>query len=118
MTEAQEKFVNALLGEAEGDIKEAARLAGVHPQYGYQLVRVCKDDIIRRAEEVLALHAPKAALNLVNMLNGGSTTPGSKIRIEAAKQILDRAGVVKKDEVKVNIESDHALIIFPAKEKE
>jgi len=119
MTELQEKFLDALLGEARGNVTRAAEIVGCHPAYGFSLVQKFKDKIIQRAEEILALHAPQAAFGMVDALNGKSSGPSSgKIRLEAAKQILDRAGIVKKDELKVDVGNKGAIIIFPAKNDE
>ena len=51
------------------------------------------------------------------MLDEDGTTPHANIRMEAAKQILDRIGVVKKDQLDVNMNLKHGLFILPAKDK-
>jgi hypothetical protein len=37
--------------------------------------------------------------------------------MEAAKQILDRIGVVKKDQIDINMKAMHGIFILPAKEE-
>ena len=51
------------------------------------------------------------------MLDEDGTTPHASIRIEAAKQILDRIGIVKKDQLDINMKALHGIFILPAKDK-
>ena len=54
---------------------------------------------------------------MVEMLDEDGTTPHASIRMEAAKQILDRIGVVKKDQLDVNMNLKHGMFILPAKDE-
>jgi hypothetical protein len=53
---------------------------------------------------------------MVNLLDEDGTTPHASIRMEAAKQILDRIGIVKKDQLDINMNLKHGMFILPAKE--
>ena len=53
---------------------------------------------------------------MVDMLDEDGTTPHANIRMEAAKQILDRIGIVKKDQIDINMKAMHGIFILPAKE--
>jgi hypothetical protein len=65
MTEQQEKFLNALFGEAQGNFREAMSIAGYAPtEYPARLTRQMKNEIIERAEYMLAANAPKAVLSM------------------------------------------------------
>ena len=44
------------------------------------------------------------------------TTPHASIRLEAAKQILDRIGIAKKEKIDINMRAMHGIFILPAKE--
>ena len=44
------------------------------------------------------------------------TTPHASIRLEAAKQILDRIGIAKKEKIDVNLKAMHGLFILPSKD--
>ena len=59
----------------------------------------------------------KAASKMVDMLDEDGTTPHANIRMEAAKQILDRIGIVKKDQLDINMKALHGIFILPAKDK-
>ena len=79
-------------------------------------LRNLKSEIISRAENYLATHSAKAATKMVDMLDEDGTTPHASIRMEAAKQILDRIGIVRKDQIDINMKSLHGIFILPAKD--
>ena len=117
LTDTQEKFLNALFGEAQGNPRRAGELAGYSEHSYPKVLRNLKDEIVKRAENYLAIHSAKAATKMVNMLEEDGTTPHASIRMEAAKQILDRIGVVKKDQLDVNMNLKHGMFILPAKDE-
>jgi hypothetical protein len=53
---------------------------------------------------------------MVDMLDEDGTTPHAAIRLEAAKQILDRIGIAKKEKVDINVRALQGLFILPAKD--
>ena len=116
LTDSQEKFLDALFGEAQGNPKKAGELAGYSDHSYPKVLRNLKQEIVLRAENYLAVHSARAATKMVNMLDEDGTTPHANIRLEAAKQILDRIGVVKKDSLDVNMKVAHGIFILPAKE--
>ena len=115
LTESQEKFLDALFGEAQGNPRIAGELAGYSDHSYPKVLRNLKTEIVSRAENYLAVHSAKAATKMVQMLDEDGTTPHASIRMEAAKQILDRIGVVKKDQLDVNMNLKHGMFILPAK---
>jgi hypothetical protein len=117
LTESQEKFLDALFGEAQGNPRVAGELAGYSDHSYPKVLRNLKTEIVSRAENYLAVHSAKAATKMVQMLDEDGTTPHASIRMEAAKQILDRIGVVKKDQLDVNMNLKHGMFILPAKDK-
>ena len=117
LTDTQEKFLDALFGEAQGNPKRAGELAGYSEHSYPKVLRNLKDEIVKRAENYLAIHSAKAATKMVNMLDEDGTTPHASIRMEAAKQILDRIGIVKKDQLDVNMNLKHGMFILPAKDE-
>jgi hypothetical protein len=117
LTDTQEKFLDALFGEAQGNPRRAGELAGYSEHSYPKVLRNLKDEIVKRAENYLAIHSAKAATKMVNMLDEDGTTPHASIRMEAAKQILDRIGIVKKDQLDVNMNLKHGMFILPAKEE-
>ena len=117
LTATQEKFLDVLFGEAKGNLKKAGELAGYSEHSYPKVVRNLKQEIISRAENYLATHSAKAATKMVDMLDEDGTTPHANIRLEAAKQILDRIGIAKKDQLDINMKALHGIFILPAKDK-
>ena len=117
LTDSQEKFLDALFGEAKGNPKKAGELAGYSDHSYPKVVRSLKSEIVSRAEGYLATHSAKAATKMVDMLEEDGTTPHASIRLEAAKQILDRIGIAKKEKIDINMKAVHGLFILPAKEE-
>ena len=115
LTEKQESFLENLFGQARGNPREAAKLAG-YDENGYQkVVKSLKQEIIERAEGVLATHSPKAVMGMVNVLDDDGSVPGANTRLEAAKQILDRVGISKTERIDVNAKVQHGIFILPPK---
>ena len=117
LTDIQEKFLDALFGTARGDPKKAGELAGYSDHSYPKVLRNLKQEIVSRAENYLAVHSAKAATKMVDMLDEDGTTPHANIRLEAAKQILDRIGIAKKEKIDINMKAVHGLFILPAKDK-
>ena len=116
LTSQQKIFINALFGEAEGNPKKAGEIAEYATSSYPKVVKALKDEIIERAEYSLALHSAKAVKGLVDALDEDGKTPGVNIRMEAAKQILDRIGLVKKDKMDITAQVAHGIFILPAKD--
>ena len=116
LTTQQKTFISVLFGEAQGNPKKAGELAGYAPSSYPKVIKALKDEIIERAEYSLALHSAKAVKGLVDALDEDGKTPGVNIRMEAAKQILDRVGLVKKEKIDINAQVAHGIFILPAKE--
>lgn len=116
LTDTQEKFLDALFGEAKGDPKLAAEIAGYAPHSYPKVVRNLKKEIIELAENHLSTYSAKAAAKMVDLLEEDGTTPHANIRLAAASQILDRVGIVKKDQLDINMKALHGIFILPAKD--
>ncbi len=117
LTNIQEKFLDVLFGEAKGDPKKAGELAGYSEHSYPKVLRNLKNEIVLRAESYLATHSAKAATRMVGMLDEDGTTPHANIRMEAAKQILDRIGIAKKEKLDINLKAVHGLFILPSKDE-
>ena len=63
----QKDFLDALFGEANGDPKIAGEIAG-YSHYTVPL-KALKEEIIDRAEQVLAAFAPKASMQVINTIH-------------------------------------------------
>ena len=109
-------LVAALFGDAHGSPKKAGEIAGYAPSSYPKVIKALKEEILERAEYSLALHSAKAVKGLIDALDEDGKTPGVNIRMEAAKQILDRVGLVKKDKIEMTGQVAHGIFILPAKD--
>lgn len=113
LTEKQEAFLEALMGEARGNIREAMRLAGYSDSTRTtEVVGPLKEQIIERASMMLAMNAPKAAFGMVGVLDD-PTALGARNQINAAKEVLDRTGLIKKEQVEVKATGGGMFILPP-----
>ena len=101
LTDMQEKFLDVLFGEAQGNPREAARLAGYSEHSYPKVIRNLKKEITELSENHLSTHSAKAATKMVDMREEDGTTPHASIRLEAAKQILDRIRIAKKEKIDI-----------------
>lgn len=93
LTEQQEKFLEALFGEAQGDYTLALKLAGYSPNIRKRDVIRSLGDIIREMTlQEFLLKGPKAAAKIDHVLDN-PTTPNAKNILDAAKEILNRSNV-------------------------
>ena len=116
LTEMQEKFLDVLFGEAQGNPREAARIAGYSEHSYPKVIRNLKKEITELAETHLSTHSAKAATRLTNPLDEDGTTPQASIRLAAANSVLDRVGITKKDQLDINMKSLHGIFILPPKD--
>jgi hypothetical protein len=116
LTEKQEKFLEVLFEEAGGDVVRAKILAGYSENVSTtEIIKGIKEEIMERTQLYMARNAPRAAMSLV----GGMVDPtelGLREKLGAAKDLLDRVGLVKTE--KVQVEATNGLMILPPKEED
>ena len=114
LSEQHKKFLDVLFNEAKGNAAKAKVMAGFSEHYKTsQLTNYLKEEIIEATQLYIAMNAPRAALAMVDGILD-PTELGIKEKMNAAKDLLDRAGLVKTD--KVQVESTNGVMILPAKE--
>lgn len=112
LTDKQQLLLSKL-EEANYDPIEAAKLAGYsHPTVAAKALR---QELLEIAEDLIANSTMKAAGTLVDILDTERPIPNIKERISVAKDLLDRAGLVKKDVVDVNHKVTGGVFILPEK---
>ena len=98
LTEQQEKFLEALFGEAKGNYTEALKLAGYSPNVRKRDVIRSLGDIIREMTlQELLIKGPKAQARIEEVLDN-PTTPNAKNILDAAKEILNRSNISEPSE--------------------
>jgi hypothetical protein len=114
LTEKQQAFLHHLANGADGDLRTAMTLAGYSPNANiHDVVKALNDEIIEITKNYVAANGLKAVNKLVGVLDSPNQLGASNL-INAAKEVLDRAGISKKQEQDVNIRLD-GVIILPAK---
>ena len=116
LTDMQEKFLDVLFGEAQGNPREAARIAGYSEHSYPKVIRNLRKEITELAENHLSTHSAIAATRLTTLLDEDGTTPHASIRLAAANSVLDRVGIVKKDQLDINMKALHGIFILPPKD--
>tara|TARA_R110000751_G_scaffold7224_3_gene29869 strand:- start:7 stop:363 length:357 start_codon:yes stop_codon:yes gene_type:complete len=111
MTAQQERFLDALFGEALGDYRRALDMAGYTKNTKqHHIIKSLKDEIIERAEYMLAVNAPKAVLGITGILDEPSAL-GNREKLAASKEILDRVGLVRTEKVQHTVTASSVIIL-------
>ena len=115
LTENQQKFLEVLFDEAQGDVVQAKYLAGYSANTPTRLiVEALKDEITEATRTYFSRLAPKAAVSMKQVLDD-PTELGVRDKMAAAKDLLDRAGLGKVDKVDIS-SSDGGIFYLPPKE--
>tara|TARA_R100000734_G_C3306321_1_gene96818 strand:- start:172 stop:549 length:378 start_codon:yes stop_codon:yes gene_type:complete len=113
LTEKQRKFLDVLFDEANGDVTQAKLLAGYAPTSSTSdIVRGIKEEVLEATQMFMARNAPKAAVAMVSGIND-PTELGIRDKMTAAKELLDRTGLVKTE--KMQVESTGGVMLMPMK---
>ena len=113
LTDKQSAFLEALLGEARGNIRAAMNIAGYSKTTATtEVVGPLREEITERAGMMLAINAPKAAFGIIDVLDDPSAL-GARNAISAAREVLDRSGLVKKELVEVSGNAGGIFILPP-----
>lgn len=112
LTHKDNKFLEVLFDECKGNIKEAMKLAGLTGPSSAVSKRL-GSKIKELTSEYLVANTAKAAIGLVGVIEEPNR-PGNKDILSAAGMVLDRGGVVKKEEVVV--QEQNFMFILPSKD--
>ena len=114
LTTKQQLFLDALTSEeAMGDLRTAMRIAGYSDNTKIaHTAKELRKEIREATETLLAMYAPRAAYALTSILDNPDTFNARHI-ISAAKEVLDRTGLVKKERVEVTGNTGGIFILPP-----
>tara|TARA_R110000796_G_scaffold216322_1_gene332384 strand:- start:304 stop:717 length:414 start_codon:yes stop_codon:yes gene_type:complete len=113
LTERQQKFLDALFAEANGSIKDAKVIAGYSPSSNNnEIIKSMKDEILDATQLYMASNAPKAAVAMVTGIDD-PTQLGIRDKMSAAKELLDRTGLIKTE--KIQVEASGGVMLMPTK---
>ena len=115
LTDMQSLFLELLMTpECKGNIRLAMKEAGYADTTSISsVVGPLQKEINEKASMMLAMNAPKAAYSMSEVLDNPEAM-GARNSIAAAAQILDRTGLIKKEQVEVN-NTGGAMFILPPK---
>ncbi len=118
LTNKQEKFLDELLSNG-GHVKNAVAAAGYKEQSRSWLTRSLRDEIIERTRSMLATNSVKAANRIIEGLDADGTVPLNQMdmRLKTAESVLDRVGLGKKQQVEVEGQIMHGIVMLPSKDK-
>ena len=115
LTDRQKKFLEVLFEEANGDPVKAKMIAGYSEHSSTSsIVATMKDEIMDATQLYMSRNAPKAAVAMVSGIDD-PTQLGIRDRLGAAKELLDRVGLIKTE--KVQVEASGGVMILPPKKK-
>jgi hypothetical protein len=115
LTERQQKLLNVLFEEAGGDIITAKKLAGYsNASSTAEIIKGLKEEILEATQMYMARNAPKAAVAMTGALLD-PTELGIKEKMLAAKDLLDRTGLVKTE--RMEVKASGGVMLLPPKEK-
>jgi hypothetical protein len=113
LNERQQKFLDVLFEEAGGDVVAAKKLAGyAESSSTTEIVRGLKEEILEATQMYMARNAPKAAFAMTGALHD-PTELGIRDKMAAAKELLDRTGLIKTE--KVQVEASGGVMLMPPK---
>jgi len=118
LTEKQERFLDELLHNG-GHVKNAVLAAGYKEQSRSWLTRSLRDEIIERTRSMLATNSVKAAKRIIEGLDADGSVPLNQMdmRLKTAESVLDRVGLGKKQQIEVEGQVMHGIVMLPSKDK-
>lgn len=113
LNERQQKFLDVLFEEAGGDVVAAKKLAGYAENTPTtSIIKGIKEEILEATQMYMARNAPKAAMAMTGALYD-PTELGIRDKMSAAKELLDRTGLVKTE--KMQVEATGGVMLMPPK---
>ena len=113
LTAKQQVFLNALFDEAGGSVILAKKIAGYSDTSSTsEIVKGLKEEILEATQLYMARNAPQAAVAMAGALVD-PTELGIRDKMSAAKELLDRTGLVKTE--KMQVEASGGVMLMPPK---
>jgi len=118
LTEKQEKFLDELLHNG-GHVRNAVRSAGYSEQSRSWLTKSLRDEIVERTRSMLATNSVRAAKRIIEGLDADGTVPINQMdmRLKTAESVLDRVGLGKKQQIEMEGQVMHGIVMLPSKDK-
>lgn len=111
--EQTEIFIEKLL--ECGDYGDAAEFAGFARKSGRELYKRNLDDINARMSERMTLMQVKAMTVVEKTMGTDALNPKQELRLNAAKDVMDRGGLAKRQSVDMSVSDLPAVMCLPPK---
>ena len=113
LTAKQQVFLNVLFDEAAGSVTLAKKIAGYSDSTSTsEIVKGLKEEILEATQLYMARNAPQSAVAMAGALMD-PTELGIRDKMSAAKELLDRTGLVKTE--KMQVEASGGVMLMPPK---
>lgn len=116
-TAKQKKFLGLFAENGFTNSKECAEKAGYNSQKHLQVVSDLKDDIMEITRDILLSRAPDAAGAMIDMVVADKPIPNAQTKLAAAREVLDRVGIVKPEKVEHEHKVSGGLFLIPTKQE-
>jgi len=114
-TPKQKKFLKLLVKNDFKDATGCAKAAGYKNNY-WQLISSLKNDIKEIAEAMLIGSTPEAAKAMTDILSSDKPIANAATKLAAAKEILDRTGIIKEERSVVSHQVSGGIFLLPTKD--
>ena len=116
-TDLQKAFLEHLDGEAKGKVRLAMDMAGYSKSTPpSDVINALHDEILDIARSKLTGGSVRAVEEMVNLLDNPASL-SSRTTIAVVKEILDRVGIVKQEQLNITNETG-GVVILPNKRPE
>ena len=113
LTMKQKVFLDVLFEQAKGDMVKDKKIAGYADSSSTsEIIKGLKEEILEATQMYMARNAPKAAMAMTGALYD-PTELGIRDKMSAAKELLDRVGLVKTE--KMQVEASGGVMLMPPK---
>lgn len=116
LTDRQEQALQNFIDSGFEDPKASFIAAGYDPKTVHSAIRALRDEIQEIAEMFLVSHSPKAVKTILDVMTSEEGVAQAGNKLDAAKTVLDRIGLGKKDKVEVNHNVSGGIFILPSKD--
>ena len=116
-TAKQKKFLKLYAENGFSNSRECAEKAGYRTDKHLEIVNQLKDDILEITKDLLLSRAPEAATAMIDIVSSEKPIPNAQQKLAAAKEVLDRVGVVKPEKVEHEHKVTGGLFLIPTKQE-